>query len=322
MASEKSIALVLRVTAFSETSCIGLLFTREFGKLPLIAKGARRPKSPFEAALDVLAVCRIVFLHKSSAMGILTEAKLERRFRNRRQDLVWLYAAYYVVELLKSLLEEGDPHPELFDLAIRTIAELDCAPKEALPASQNDSKLPARSLNHELNLILLRFEVGLLKHLGHFPLLSQCVGCGRERTAKSDVTFGLQAGGVLCPKCRITATNRMQVSPNCIRLLMELSRDFDAIENRKETIHSNDIGVQTPKPDTIQERKFGYDICSLGAAGGKFKALVAPIDSGVFSLDANLLSEIRNLVNQYLEVLVGHEPRVMKFLDRLSKLHH
>ena len=51
-----------------------------------MAKGARRPKSPFEAALDVLALCRIVFLNKNSdAMGLLTEAKLERRFRSATQ---------------------------------------------------------------------------------------------------------------------------------------------------------------------------------------------------------------------------------------------
>ena len=75
MSSEKASALVLRVTDFSETSLVVSLFTREFGKIGAMAKGARRLKNPFESALDVLAHCRIVFLHKSSeALDLVTEA--------------------------------------------------------------------------------------------------------------------------------------------------------------------------------------------------------------------------------------------------------
>ena len=82
MPTEKAIALVLRVVEFSETSSIVTLLTREFGKVRGLAKGARRPKGPFESALDLLSLCRIVFLRKSSdALDLLTEAKLEWRFR-------------------------------------------------------------------------------------------------------------------------------------------------------------------------------------------------------------------------------------------------
>src|SRR5688500_238043 len=101
VSSEKSMAIVLRVVEFSETSIIVTLFTDSFGKLSALAKGARRPKSPFEAALDLLAVCRIVFIHKSTdALDLLTEAKLERRFRSATRDLSRLYAGFYVAELL------------------------------------------------------------------------------------------------------------------------------------------------------------------------------------------------------------------------------
>src|SRR5690606_28430132 len=81
MSSEKTDAIVIRLVEFSESSAVVTLFTRDFGKISGLAKGARRPKSAFESALDLLAVCRIVFLHKSSdALDLLTEAKLERRF--------------------------------------------------------------------------------------------------------------------------------------------------------------------------------------------------------------------------------------------------
>ena len=102
MAAEKTTGIVLRVIPFSETSCIVTMFTRDFGKVTTMAKGARRPKSPFEAALDVLALCRIVFLNKNpEAMGLLTEAKLERRFRSATRSLDCLYAGYYIIERLR-----------------------------------------------------------------------------------------------------------------------------------------------------------------------------------------------------------------------------
>src|ERR1700759_1186677 len=107
MSSEKATALVLRVIEFSETSAIVTLLTRECGKVRALAKGARRPKGPFESALDLLGLCRIVFLPKSSdSLDLLTEAKLERRFRPAARDLSRLYAGYYVAELLNELTHD------------------------------------------------------------------------------------------------------------------------------------------------------------------------------------------------------------------------
>src|SRR5947208_999084 len=125
MSSEKTTAIVLKVVEFSETSSVVTLFTRDFGKVRAMAKGARRPKGPFESALDLLGVCRIVFLRKSSeSLDLLTEAKLERRFRPFGGALANLYAGYYVAELLNELTDDYDSHPDLFDLSDETLMAL------------------------------------------------------------------------------------------------------------------------------------------------------------------------------------------------------
>jgi len=185
MSTEKAVALVLRTHDFSESSVVAHLYTREFGKIRVLAKGAKRPKNPFDFALDLLALCRIVFLRKSSeGLDLLTEAKLLRRFRVERENLPGLYGAYYVAELLQALTHDYDPNPPLFDLAVETVAALQNKPRPAWRVA--------------------RFEWQLLDLLGHGPSLEVCAGCG-EPLAEGDqgrLYFGVLDGGSVCPRCR------------------------------------------------------------------------------------------------------------------------
>lgn len=204
MAAEKTMAIVLRMTDFSETSCVVTLFTREFGKLSALAKGARRPKSPFEAALDVLSVCRVVFLRKSGdTLHLLTEAKLERRFRGASRSLERLYSAYYVVELLGRMTDQMDVHPELYDLATEAIFDLDRFPTTGESCENSD-----------ISMILLRYQMRMLFYLGHAPSLRACVECGQvlEWEASKRIPFGLNAGGVLCNRCKHVDRNIVSLS--------------------------------------------------------------------------------------------------------------
>src|SRR2546427_6518775 len=160
MAAEQTRAIVLKLVEFSESSCVVTLFTEDFGKVGALAKGARRPKGPFEGAIDLLALVRIVLIRKSSdTLDLLTEAKLERRFRSPQRELARLYAGYYVAELLSELTERGDPHPALFQAADRALLGLD-----------QDAPVPET---------IVQFELTALKEVGHLPSLSACVVCGR-----------------------------------------------------------------------------------------------------------------------------------------------
>jgi DNA repair protein RecO (recombination protein O) len=176
--------MVIRTVDVFETSRVVTLFTRELGKVSALAKGARRLKSPFQAGLDLLSVCDIVFLHKGSeALDLLTEAALVERFDPLRRDLAALYAGYYIAELLHDLTDPHDPHPKLFDAAAITLRHL------------GDPVLRPRRV--------LRFELACLREVGHMPALEACVHCGIPVDASGDaVAFGLSLGGVLCPGCR------------------------------------------------------------------------------------------------------------------------
>jgi DNA repair protein RecO (recombination protein O) len=216
MTNEKTRAIVLRVVEFSESSCVVTLFTEDFGKIGALAKGARRPKGAFEGAIDLLALIRIVFLRKSSdALDLLTEGKLERRFRSAQRDLARLYAGYYVAELLAELTDAGDPHPELFAAADQTLLALD----QSAPLTET----------------MLRFEFAALRLLGHSPSLSQCVVCGQPVEGGQRVAFGMTAGGVLCPACRPGRRQVVSVSGPVIETLRQAAGSDNSESYASET---------------------------------------------------------------------------------------
>jgi DNA repair protein RecO (recombination protein O) len=185
LSSEKSDAIVLRAVPWSETSYVVTLFTREFGKISAVAKGARRLRSPFESSIDLLAKSYIVFIHKGhDALEILTEAKLIRRFRSGQRSLLPLYCGYYLAELLTTLTQEHQRIPELFDLADVSLEKLDAG---GTPAE-----------------IVLHFEMQLMKLLGHQPTFRLCASCSdpvESQGLRGGLPIGITVGGVLCPTC-------------------------------------------------------------------------------------------------------------------------
>jgi len=184
MSTEQTDAIVLRLVPFSETSLIVTLYTRDLGRISAIAKGARRPKSPFEGSLDILSVCRIVAICKSSdTLELLTEAKLQRRFRAAQKSLVRLYCGYYVAEMLRLWTDDGASSKELYELTLRTIQAID-GDGDALMA-------------------VIRFELSAMRILGNVPATQACVCCGNEIPSHgARIPFAYELGGVVCHDCR------------------------------------------------------------------------------------------------------------------------
>ena len=180
MAAEKALAIVLRTTDWSESSRIATLWTREWGKVRALAKGGRRLRSAFENALDLLTVCSIVLLRKSSGgLDLLTEAQVVQRFPRLQADLSALYSAYYVAELLSDWTQDLDPHPVLFDEVLATLSDL--GEPEA---------------GRSIGLRVMRFEMVFLRELGYQPVLAECANCGCD-LPDAGLSFSPAAGGPL-----------------------------------------------------------------------------------------------------------------------------
>jgi DNA repair protein RecO (recombination protein O) len=223
MAAEKARAIVIRTFPFGESSCVVTLFTREYGKLRALAKGAWRPKSGFDAALDLLSICQVLVLRKSTdALDLLTEACLEHRFRVGRSQAAFL-GGMDVAELLDTLTADGDPQSELFDVAHATLRTLS-APR---PAHDHDASTTELT-DGLVRALVAHTELAMLRLVGHAPALVRCAECGGGVEGGSRIAFGMLDGGVLCERCRSGKRAVVSISADCLAALQLLAGTSDA----------------------------------------------------------------------------------------------
>lgn len=143
---------VLHTYPYKETSLIVELFTRRFGRVALLARGARRPRSAMRGVLLSFHPLRLSF-SASAELGNLISAE----WAGALQALAGqgLMCGFYLNELVLRLLPRDDPHEALFDAYGEALSGL------SLPADPS--------------VVLRGFEKRLLAELGYAPLLEHDV---------------------------------------------------------------------------------------------------------------------------------------------------
>ena len=143
-------AYVLHRYDWSESSLILDVFTRHYGRVALVARGAKKPSSSFRPILLPLQPLHVAFGGDAEIRN-LKSAEWQGGHVMPSGDA--LLSGYYLNELLMRLLARDDPHPVLFDAYAATVQLL---------ASQNADTL---------QLALRAFELRLLRDIGLLPLL-------------------------------------------------------------------------------------------------------------------------------------------------------
>lgn len=183
---KKAVGYVIRTQDYGETSKILKVLTREAGVISLIAKGARRPTSPFGAALEPLTLSEFVYYDRAG-LKTLSQASLLRAHPELQRDYDRLTAALRCARFVHRLLEEDHTEERAFEL----FGEL----------------LEALSTEEDVRLYELAFPWKLLARLGVAPQLERCAVCGRELPAAAasggrGPAFSQDKGGLLCGGCR------------------------------------------------------------------------------------------------------------------------
>jgi DNA repair protein RecO (recombination protein O) len=177
-------AYVLHTYPYSETSLIVDVFSRDHGRLPLLARGARRPRSALRGLLMAFQPLELGWFGGGE---VKTLAKAEWQGGMPLLGGRCLLLGYYLNELLVKLLPREDAHLGLFDAYHAALAAL----------AHGGADAPE----------LRRFEKSLLKELGYGLTLDREAGSGEAIRADARYDFLLERGAVRKVGAGETASN-------------------------------------------------------------------------------------------------------------------
>ena len=167
-------AYVLHTHPFRETSLIVEALTRDYGRIALVARGARRPRSAMRGLLMAFQPLELGWFGQGE---MRTLAKVEWIGGQPLLQAQALLLGYYMNELLLKLLPREDAHPALFQAYAEAVHAL--AVGEPGQAS------------------LRRFEKTLLKELGYGLTLDREADSGRPVDPQKRYAYVLERGPVL-----------------------------------------------------------------------------------------------------------------------------
>jgi len=172
-------AIVLRRTDLGEKDRILTIFTREFGKLSAVAKGARRPGSKLSGTSEPFVYGKIM-LASGRDLDVVTQAEIKESFPHIRAEIHAVAYGVYFLELVDRFVEDRQPNLDLFDALLSALYVLE---------NGTDPELTARF-----------FELRLLSILGYEPQFDSCLRCGRM-VERERIAFSPSLGGIICGKC-------------------------------------------------------------------------------------------------------------------------
>jgi DNA repair protein RecO (recombination protein O) len=196
-------SIVLKHHDWGEADRIVTVFSREQGKLRVVARGVRKIRSRRAGHLEPFTHVMLQ-LARSSDLPIVTQADTVESFAILREDLEAIGHASYIVELLDKFTYQEGANIALFNLLKRTLERL--AAGNVPPA-----------------LVLRYFEMRLLDLAGFRPELSTCVICGEEIRAENQY-FSAAQGGVVCPRPVHVQSGLVPISVDALRFLRHFQR--------------------------------------------------------------------------------------------------
>ena len=222
-------AIVLRSMKYGETSKIVTLYSKKFGKIKVIAKGARSAKSRFGASLEPMMHSSIILYKKEQRdLHVLSKCELSKPFLKFGGNGDRLTVGLALVELVNQVMHDEEENLPMFALLVEALEAVD-------RASQN-------LLN-----VFFAFELRMLEIFGYGLNLHDCMRCGRsvvENQEADGVFLFLASGSVMCSDCYASLNaGGIKVSKGIVQSLFQMQLlPMDSID---------ELSLASPKKDEI-----------------------------------------------------------------------
>ena len=151
----KTEAFVLKSLKYGETSKIVTLFTKDYGKISAIVKGARNFKSRNCGVLETMNyINSVIYFKDNRDLHLVSSAEYIKSFPNILNNYEKLQASYRIIEMINKSLFVNEINKQIFDLLLRTYDRLNISV-------------------FDFSINILFFQTELLKIMGHSPDFSK-----------------------------------------------------------------------------------------------------------------------------------------------------
>jgi len=205
MKSFSSPAIILRRLDFGDYDVILTLFALERGKIPAIAKSAKKSTKRFGGILEIFSVLNVVCnSDKGGNLAILQEADLISSVEDIRTDFHKTAYASYWSEIVNAWAENYAKQERLYRLLYYVLEQIN-------------------SGNVSSEILSILFQIRFASIAGICPNLDHCSMCqlAVDSLREDQIPFIFQKGGVVCSKCTENCfKNRLSLSKGTIKQLL------------------------------------------------------------------------------------------------------
>jgi len=233
MQETKVKAIVLGGIDYKEKDMLITLFTLDKGIMGVVFKGVKNPKAKLKSAKEVFSFGDFIY---SGSTKIVTSADIIESFYDLTKDIKKYYAACAMLEVIKTVMPQGEANPQVFLLLLKSLRLLVGG---------------AAPLN-----VLNKFLVNIFKHIGYSFNTEYCNNCGVKLLMHR--YMNLSVGDITCHSCRVG--NYIEIS-NIVASTLRLYSitDIDKIStlkipenNNKETFNLLALNFKTRFNKTLQ----------------------------------------------------------------------
>jgi DNA repair protein RecO (recombination protein O) len=199
---QKVEGIVIRTSDYGETNKIVTVYTRELGKIGLMARGAKKPSSRL-SAIAQLFTYGYFLIQPSNGLGTLQQGESISSMKHIKADIYLTAYASYIIELTDKAVEEKKTNPFLFEMLFQTLTYI--------------------NEGFDSEIVTMIYEMKMLHVIGLYPHLNSCANCNETEARFS---FSISEGGFLCHNCSRKDAHVLHISPSTVRLL-KLFHSFD-----------------------------------------------------------------------------------------------
>lgn len=187
--------IVLKTQDYGETHKLITVFTKQFGKLTAISRGANKPKSKLSAVSQAF-IQGDFLIYVSKGLSTIQQGQIIQSFRHIREDIEKTAYAAYMIELTDKTLESKDPIPNIYQQLLHTMEWINEEQTYMIP--------------------LMMYELKLYQLGGFAPVIDHCVNCHKTNYP---FTFSILEGGLLCERCKELDHRAISLSNAIAKLL-------------------------------------------------------------------------------------------------------